>query len=120
MKRQLLSLLLTVPLAAGAAAPWTPRDTALELLSEAGLAAEWAQMIDRPSHSSITGVDADMFGRYPSRAALNRYFVGWMIAHPLIAWELPQPWRLGFQGATIGFELAVNRNNASVGCKIHF
>jgi hypothetical protein len=120
MKRQLLSLLLTVPLAAGAAAPWTPRDTALELLSEAGLAAEWAQMLNGPPDSAIRGVDADLFGRHPSRAALNRYFVGWMIAHPLIAWELPQPWRLGFQGATIGFELAVNRNNASVGCKIHF
>ena len=118
VKALLLALLLALP--AGAAAPWTPGDTVLELAAEAGLASEWAQMVNNPTGGQITGLDADLFGHHPSRATLNRYFAAWMITHPLISWQLPQPWRLGFQSATIGFELIVTRDNAAIGCRIHF
>jgi len=118
-----LTLLAGVSCAAGTPAGWTLPDTVLEITAEAGLASEWAQMVAPiPGNGckTITGMDGELFGHNPSRAELNRYFAAWMIAHPVISWQLPQPWRMGFQCATIGFELAVNRHNASVGCRIQF
>jgi transcriptional regulator with XRE-family HTH domain len=117
-----LVLFLCAPLLAST--PWTKTDTILEIASEAGIAAEWAQML--PKHPlagqdmSICGVDAKIMGHHPSRARVNAYFVGWELAHPLISWALPRPWRNVWQGATIGFELAVVPRNASVGCHVRF
>jgi hypothetical protein len=100
-----------------AADPWTKTDTALEIVSELGIACEWSQMLNS---TSIKGIDAKLMGHNPSRAQLNRYFIGWLILHPIISYHLPSPWRNTWQGATIGFEIAVTSENARVGCKITF
>jgi len=122
MLRELMVIGITA-CAACAADPyeWKVRDTILEVACEVGIAAEWAQMSDsiRPGYGcGIKGIDAKMLGEHPSQGRLNAYFVGWMIAHPLISIALPQPYRGIFQGGTIAFELVVTRRNAGVGCRI--
>jgi hypothetical protein len=121
MRYPVLVLLFTAGAWMPAASPWTTGDTIMEAVSEAGLAGEWAQMVSPPpGRPGIHGVDAELLGARPSRASLNRYFAAWALAHPLLAWELPKPWRLRFQSATIAFEFVVDRRNATVGCRIHF
>jgi transcriptional regulator with XRE-family HTH domain len=113
-----LVLLLCAPLLGST--PWTKTDTALEVASEIGIATEWAQMLTPHKNMPVCGIDAKIMGSQPSRARVNAYFIGWELVHPAISWVLPKPWRNVWQGATIGFELAVVPRNASVGCRVKF
>jgi hypothetical protein len=129
MKRFALAFLLCLP--ALAADPWTGPQIALEGVAEIGIAMEWAQMLPRrqtqPSWGNsptydvpICGIDARIMGHYPPRRRINLYFAAWELAHPCISYVLPSMWRTAWLGSTIGFEVAVNQRNASVGCKLHF
>lgn len=100
-----------------AADPWTKTQVGMEIASEVGIACEWAQMMDS---TSINGFDAKLMSRHPSRGRLNNYFIGWLIVHPIISYNLPSKYRTGWQAATISFELVVTRNNANVGCRCKF
>ena len=103
---------------------WSTRDTLLEVASETGIAAEWAQMSDciKPGYGyGINGIDAKILGsNRPSQGKLNSYFIFWEVAHPLISVALPRPYRGIWQGSTIAFELVVTHKNAGVGCRIKF
>ena len=126
--RTLAFLLLCAPLLASS--PWTTTDTLLEIASEAGIACEWGQMlpVTQPhagwlasnETQAICGIDAKILGHHPSRARMNTYFAAWEIAHPLISWALPRPYRTLWQGATITFEAIVTSKNKQVGCRVRF
>ena len=130
LKLALLSGLISTM--AMAADPWTTTDTVLEGVSELGLAGEWAQMLtptrwvvhtcegDKHYGAPICGIDAKILSHYPNRRSTNLYFGSWMLGHPILSYLAPKPGREGFQWATIGFEIAVNRHNASIGCVLHF
>ena len=117
----MISLVSTVAMAAD---PWTKTDTVLEVVSEIGLAGEWAQMLTVYPYgaydTNVCGIDAKILGHHPNRRSTNLYFGSWMLAHPIVSYLAPKPWREGFQCATIVFEVAVNHHNASVGCVLHF
>jgi len=105
-----------------AAEPWTMADTAWELASEIGLACEWGQTLSMGANNNLVvcGIDRKILGAKPCNSRINQYFGAWMLVHPLISYTLPHPYRLGWQAATVGFELVVHQSNAAVGCKIHF
>ena len=124
-KRILFALITLLAVPAWSADPWVTRDTALEIASEVGIGIEWAQMLDTSNYHcygkpQVNGIDAHFLGHYPRRRNINYYFAGWEIAHPIISYDIPNPWRNVWQGATIGFEVAVHQHNTSVGCRIHF
>ena len=114
-------LALALGVSCSASTPWTTRDTCLETACAAGITCEWAQMCSNASNGLVTcGIDAHILDANPPRRRINAYFIGWELAHPVISWVLPRPWRNVWQGATIAFEIAVHQHNAAVGCRIHF
>ena len=94
------------------------------------IAAEWAQMLSpktpacdwsgTPAGLYVRGCDAWMLGHHPNRGPVNRYFAGWEIAHPVLSFALPHPYRTWWQGSTLAFEVIVARQNYQTACVWHF
>ena len=106
-----------LPCLMAAALVWTPADTGWEIGSELGILHEWAQMT---TGNYVHGFDEEVLGGHPQRRSINAYFGAWMLAHPLISFALPAPYRRFWQVGTIGFEIVVSRRNAQLGCRVHF
>ena len=76
-----------------AGTPWTPTDTALEVISEIGIGSEWAQMLSSTMNlrcsrdaPQICGIDAKILGKRANRRSINTYFFAWGLAHPVISY----------------------------------
>lgn len=130
MCRAVLALALC---AAPLLAQWTTADTAWEVAAEIGISQEWAQMQastedaeyrNRPGHCipwcnrSVDGIDRKILGAHPRMRNTNLYFAGWLLAHPLISYALPAPYRRVWQTGTVVFEVVVLPCNYSGGCRI--
>lgn len=83
--------------------PWTATDTAVEAAMAVALAADCLQTEQnfRRGGWDRNPLDSHL-RRFRVRPRL--YFSGALLLHAGVARVLPQPWRLVFQGATLGVE----------------
>jgi|WetSurMetagenome_2_1015567.scaffolds.fasta_scaffold715445_2 hypothetical protein len=113
MKRiALVALFVLLPAQARSDA-WTTTDTVVEAGCIALLLIDWRQTLDRRYQESNP-----ILGSHPSRAAVDGYFMGVIVAQLLVARLLPSRWRSVFQGVTIGIEGRSVVNNWLLGASL--
>ena len=113
---------------ANAADKWTTADTAWQASAMALMAVDWGQTRYIAQHPEYYEVNP-ILGRHPSTKAVDLYFVGAMIVHPVISYLLPSkaeifgvtinPRRI-WQAGTIVLELGCVANNARLGIGFSF
>ena len=120
MNRRLFAMMLFFWIrSALAAPPFTKTDWAYQAAATASMAADWSQT--RQAARSGRYVELNpVLGPHPSAAEINEFFIGSAIVNAAIARMLPPPWRRAWQVGTIGLELVVVRQNASVGLHVRF
>jgi hypothetical protein len=100
---------------------WTTTDTALEVVSEMLLYTDWRMTRDFTGNpEKYPGLhEINLFeGPHPSARRVNMYHGVWLVAHPVISWALPKPFREAFQGVTITTELWCIQNGREAGITI--
>lgn len=116
----MITLVLTVALAAPAWQPGPKTDLALEAAFAVALAADVALTWDRQYHAGgpLREEANPLLGRRPSPDRLILYNVTGLVAHAAIAYLLPRPWRSLWQGGWIAAELTYAGANVMVGARI--
>lgn len=107
---------------------WSGADTARELASLGLLGADWAQTRTIAKNPYDSGRLAQpwhetnpILGEHPSSGHVNNYFALSMLAHAMIASQLPPEIRKWFQYGTIGLEApVVGRNKLKFGIGMTF
>jgi hypothetical protein len=109
---------------------WSDADTYRELASLGLLGADWAQTRTISKHPLDMNPDGTyawkaetnpLLGSHPSIGEVNNYFAASMLAHALIASQLPPEIRKWFQYGTIGLEApVVGRNKFNFGIGMTF
>jgi hypothetical protein len=96
---------------------WTRRDTAAEVAFGLALVADYLQT----RQIARSGLEANpVMGRRGERVNPAIYFPAAMALHVVAARSLPQPWRLAFQGVSIGVEGGIVGRNLGLGWGIGF
>lgn len=100
---------------------WSGADTARELASLGLLGADWAQTRTIAKNPVQYGEINKILGEHPSVGSVNNYFALSMLAHAMIASQLPPEIRKWFQYGTIGLEApVVGRNKLKFGIGMTF
>jgi hypothetical protein len=122
MFRSLLLALLLSP-ALCARDPWTAQDKVLEGAFVVATTMDWGQTLDVnrwAAGHACRHEDNPILGMHPSRAAVNTYFVGAILAHALVANQLSGCWRTAWQLTWIGLEVGTVQRNYQLGIRLNF
>jgi len=98
---------------------------AMEVAFQVAAVADWAQTraiaveSERTNHTGRFEANP-LLGRYPSRRAINNYFIASMIGHAAISYALPTKYRVWWQASTLAIEVAVVGRNAYLGIGMKF
>jgi len=117
MKRLLLILLLLPSLAL--ASPWSDGDVAREVFYDVILFVDYKQTMDIHNYPGVYE-NNPYLGNYPTKSKINQYFIASAIAHAAITNALSPEYRKTWQHVTIGFNLGIAANNASLGLRVKF
>lgn len=90
---------------------WTTEDTARQLASLGLLGADWAQTRTIAKNPGLFSETNKILGEHPSVGRVNNYFATSIIAHQLLANQLPPELRKILQYGTIGLESGVTGRN---------
>ena len=101
------------------AGDWSTKDTALEIVSEGLTLVDWRQTADIINHNGMVELNP-ILGKQPSEAAINAYFIAWLLLHPVISFNIPENHRTIWQSIYIGVELATVGSNFRGGLKMAF
>jgi hypothetical protein len=112
-----------------AADKWTMADTAWQASATALMVGDWGQTRYIAQHPGEYHETNPILGRHPSTSAVDLYFMGALIVHPVISYLLPSkaeifgvtinPRRI-WQAGTIVVELGCVANNARLGIGFSF
>ena len=118
MRQIFLVLMLFFAIPVQADDKWTTQNTVLEIVYQTAAFVDWKQTraLESFGHSETN----PLLGAHPSAGKVNAYFIGCAIGHLLIAYLLPEKWRLAFQAASVFIEIDVVRHNYGVGIRVSF
>jgi hypothetical protein len=114
--------LLLLSSSAFAADPWSSSDTYRESTFQILNVIDWGQTRYIAQHpESFHEVEsAWIIGKYPDEKRVDIYMAESAVLHFIVAYCLPQSWRVPFQYITIGMKLNNTIGNASIGIKVSF
>lgn len=114
---------------------WTKTDTALQSVYTVLHVIDWGQTNNQAKNDWRRVVGQHMggwdlyatreeinpiLGKRPSVGKVNAYFASTLVAHTIISYVLPKPYRTLWQASTIGLELYVVGQNYNVAMKGFF
>ena len=97
---------------------WTKQDTAREVTWEILHVVDWQQTRYIANHRYEYHELNPILGSHPSERAVNIYMGVSAIAHPIISYALPDPYRKWFQYLSIGVTSGCVINNIAIGIPI--
>jgi len=106
---------LIVPTRLACAADWSTGDTVREVIAEGLIATDFAQTRTIAANPQQWSELNPLLGSHPSVGKVNLLAVGVLIAHPVISYLLPRPYREVFQYVTIGVEATAVSHNYQIG-----
>jgi hypothetical protein len=109
------------------AEPWTKKQILLEVASETMILMDYGQTLNIARNPQKYSEMNPIIGRHPSTEAVSRYFISWIIIHPIVTHFLPSKskdhkWinRENWQYVTIAVEAGAVGNNLSIGIGVRF
>lgn len=103
-----------------AADKWTREDSLREVAALTFHFVDWKTTRGIAQDSDHYREANPILGEHPSVGRVNTYFVITTIAHPIISYYLPRPWREGFQYVTIGMSMTASTINLWSGLRVRF
>ena len=96
----------------------TYRETAFQVLN----VIDWGQTRTTALHPELYQEDesAWVIGKHPTTGKVDAYMAESAVLHFIVAYYLPESWRVPFQYITIGGKLNATIGNASIGIKMSF
>lgn len=105
---------------------WRTSDTVREGIGLSLLAVDWGQTRTIARNPQLYYEQNRFLGDHPSVAAVDKYFIGMMVLHPIVSVLLPTDAHIGsmhfdpraaWQYVTIGIEAGAVANNYSIGIR---
>jgi hypothetical protein len=120
MKHLIFALLLLS--SSAFADPWSSSDTYRESTFQILNVIDWGQTRYTAQHpESFHEVEsAWTIGKHPDEKRVDIYMAESAVLHFIVAYYLPESWRVPFQYLTIGGKLNATIGNASIGIKMSF
>lgn len=114
---RVLALLFAVVMTAHAADEWTTNDVLRQVAVEGLLIADWGQTrwVAMNDSTGKYHEQNPLLGEHPSVEQVDRYFIGWVILHPVVSHFLPREYREIFQSVTIFTEVVSVHQNITIG-----
>uniref|UniRef100_A0A6H1ZMG4 Uncharacterized protein n=1 Tax=viral metagenome TaxID=1070528 RepID=A0A6H1ZMG4_9ZZZZ len=101
-----------------AADPWTKSDTVREAAFQTLHAVDYLQTRTIARHPEKYYERNPVLGKHPSEENVIVYFAAGAVAHGVISYYLPDPYRQIFQYVTIGLSSACVLNNFNIGLRV--
>lgn len=120
MKSILIVVLLLVSTSCYAS-EWKIENTILEGMYIVSNTIDWGQtrMISRNPDKYLEEYNF-LLGEHPHKDKVDLYFTLSMIAHPIVSYVLPRPYREIWQTSTLGISIYMINNNFGIGLKTRF
>ena len=120
-KHIVIAILLLVPCSVHAweIDEWTTQDTILQVTCSALKTVDWLQTREiavNPRYYETNPI----LGKYPSRSKVDIYFASTILAHGLVSYLLPHPYRTWWQCCWIGISATNVCHNYRIGIRIGF
>jgi len=115
--KTLYAILLTLTLSntSQAADEWTSADVWREVVGETLIVMDWGQTRYGAADPKQRWEEQNPWlGKHPTTKEVDRYFISWLVIHPLISHALPSEWRKGFQSVSIFIEGVAVHSNATM------
>lgn len=94
---------------------WTNADIGRQVAVEVLLIADWGQSRYGAQDPKQRYEEKNQWlGNHPTTQEVDRYFISWLVIHPVISHFLPSEWRKGFQSITIFVQAVTVHQNATV------
>ena len=119
MKTLILFLLLS---SSAFADQWKSSDTYREVAFQTLNVIDWGQTRYIAQHPDqfYESESAWAIGHHPTTGRVDAYMAESAVLHFIVAYYLPESWRVPFQYITIGGKLNATIGNASIGIKMSF
>jgi hypothetical protein len=93
---------------------WASADVWREVAFESLLIVDWGQTRYAAQDPKQRWEEQNPWiGRHPTTQDVDRYFISWLVIHPVISHFLPSEWRKGFQSISIFVEVVSAHQNAT-------
>lgn len=104
-------------------AGWDKTNTALEIGYQTAALVDWGQTLNFNANHPLGPKEHEMnpiLGKHPSRGDINTYFALTGAAHVLGSALLHEPYRMIFQGVSLGIEADAAFKNYKLGIGVKF